>query len=326
MKALQSTSPRVKRAWRALLEGGWPVWLGIAFGATAVFLQVAASGLESASSEILAAPRASAQPHDAKRALDGGAGSAPHAPPYSMHLEDMGEVARRASSHGMRIDAIDVHSKPVASLALLKRCVELRLVGGYRDFRSFLDDLATVASNAWIEEIRIDAGDPVAGLQFSLKLSMLYRDPHRPGPGDARPQAQAWQAAGTGRTSARGSVNPFGGLAEPVRQAATRVVPTVAATKESTARPSAAPAEPNQAQFLPALMAPPLPFVAIGSINGASVTDGEPVAFVRQQEQLFVVRAGDAIGHAYRVESVGPQGVEFTYLPLRQRQVLALTP
>lgn len=77
---------------------------------------------------------------------------------------------------------------------------------------------------------------------------------------------------------------------------------------------------------VPAPVAPPLPFTAVGSIAGAEVTDGQPVAFIRQQDRLLLVRAGDAIGQQYRVESVNAQKVEFIYLPLMQRQALVLAP
>ncbi|MBA2674829.1 MAG: secretion system X translation initiation factor, partial [Ramlibacter sp.] len=76
----------------------------------------------------------------------------------------------------------------------------------------------------------------------------------------------------------------------------------------------------------PPPVAPPLPFTAVGAIEGAHVAEGRPVAFVKQQEQLLLVRAGDTIGQTYRVEAVTSQKIEFIYLPLMQRQTLALSP
>lgn len=70
--------------------------------------------------------------------------------------------------------------------------------------------------------------------------------------------------------------------------------------------------------------APPLPFVAIGSIEGTDATGGHLVAFLQQQETLLVVRKGESIGQSYRVEAITPDKVEFTYLPLNQRQSLSL--
>lgn len=76
----------------------------------------------------------------------------------------------------------------------------------------------------------------------------------------------------------------------------------------------------------PPPVAPPLPFTAVGAISGEGVTDGKLVAFIKQQDQLLLVRAGDTVGQTYRVDSVTSQRIEFTYLPLMQRQVLALAP
>lgn len=122
--------------------------------------------------------------------------------------------------------------------------------------------------------------------------------------------------------------NPFGalngGTAPPPIIAASAApakpaVPTRPDVKPvpALALPPAPPAPPT---------APPLPFVAVGSIQGTQVTNGQPVAFIRQQEQLILVRAGDSIGQNYKVESISAQAIEFTYLPLMQRQTLALAP
>jgi hypothetical protein len=73
-------------------------------------------------------------------------------------------------------------------------------------------------------------------------------------------------------------------------------------------------------------VAPTLPFTVVGSITGAQVTGDQPVAFVKQQDQLLVLHTGDTIAQTYRVESITPQRIEFMYLPLMQRQTLALAP
>jgi hypothetical protein len=70
-------------------------------------------------------------------------------------------------------------------------------------------------------------------------------------------------------------------------------------------------------------IAPPLPFTAMGSIEGSDVTSGQLVAFLQQQDRLLIVRKGESIGQLYRVESVSSEKVEFTYLPLNQRQSLS---
>jgi hypothetical protein len=39
---------------------------------------------------------------------------------------------------------------------------------------------------------------------------------------------------------------------------------------------------------------------------------------------VLLVKVGDDIAKTYRVESISPQRIEFTFLPLQQRQVLTV--
>jgi len=76
-------------------------------------------------------------------------------------------------------------------------------------------------------------------------------------------------------------------------------------------------------QPAPAPVAPPLPFEYVGQMEGR---DGLVASLVRDGEVLFV-KAGDAIGSDYRLESVAPDVLTFVYLPLDERQTLqARTP
>jgi hypothetical protein len=59
-------------------------------------------------------------------------------------------------------------------------------------------------------------------------------------------------------------------------------------------------------------MAPPFPYVVSGSIVDAN---GIMVVFTNQQ-QNFIVRTGEMLEQSYRVDSVDPQFVTLTYLPL----------
>lgn len=93
-----------------------------------------------------------------------------------------------------------------------------------------------------------------------------------------------------------------------------------------TQKPTVQETPPVAAVPTPAPTAPALPFVAIGTIEGHAVTEGQPVAFLQQQDRLLVVRKGESIGSVYRVESITPERIEFTYLPLQQRQALRIAP
>lgn len=87
-----------------------------------------------------------------------------------------------------------------------------------------------------------------------------------------------------------------------------------------TAALPAVPTEP------PAPMAPPLPFTVVGAIRGGQIADGQPVAFLKQQDEVLAVRPGDAVNQVYRVESITAEKIDFIYLPLKQRQSLSLAP
>lgn len=70
----------------------------------------------------------------------------------------------------------------------------------------------------------------------------------------------------------------------------------------------------------PPPQAPPLPFSFIGKIlEGKQWT-----VFLAQQERTHAVTAGDLIGHEYKVESITPPLMTFTYLPLKQTQSLSI--
>ena len=64
--------------------------------------------------------------------------------------------------------------------------------------------------------------------------------------------------------------------------------------------------------------APPLPFTFIGSIERG----GRRIVMLMEGDQLHLVGARERIGQLYRVERVTPTQIEFTYLPMQQRQVL----
>lgn len=121
----------------------------------------------------------------------------------------------------------------------------------------------------------------------------------------------------TGQTVA----NPFAPLVPVVPPAppAPPVAPPVVA-KPTPAAPPVAPTPPA------APTAPPLPFTVMGGISGQRIADGQPVVFLRLRDDVVVARAGDEIEKTYRVEAVLPDRIEFTYIPLKQRQSLILAP
>jgi hypothetical protein len=69
----------------------------------------------------------------------------------------------------------------------------------------------------------------------------------------------------------------------------------------------------------PPPQAPPLPFTYLGKmIDGDTTT-----VFLARQDRNFVVRPGDTLDGAYRVEAIEEGEMALTYLPLGARQTLA---
>jgi len=70
----------------------------------------------------------------------------------------------------------------------------------------------------------------------------------------------------------------------------------------------------------PPPQAPPLPFKYMGKIMEA----GQVVVFLERQDRNFVVRAGDKLDNNYQVDEIKPGVMTLTYLPLGQKQTLAI--
>lgn len=74
------------------------------------------------------------------------------------------------------------------------------------------------------------------------------------------------------------------------------------------------------AEAPPTPQAPPLPFKVLGRY----VEDGKLSLFLQQGERNLVVHEGDVIDKTYRIASTAGGAVTFIYLPLDQKQTLAV--
>ncbi len=137
-------------------------------------------------------------------------------------------------------------------------------------------------------------------------------------------------------------VQPAGGTKSPVRSAERNATGSALVPRESDAenrverlsvrlidselspvfsvsakpiRPGMASAE-KQVEVPPT--APPLPFRFLGRMQ----EDRASAVFLAIEDRNLVVRSGDTIDEIYRVESIDGGNIEFTYLPLKQKQVL----
>lgn len=66
---------------------------------------------------------------------------------------------------------------------------------------------------------------------------------------------------------------------------------------------------------------PPQPFAFAGRFE----SDEGTALFLSEGDRNLVVREGDTIDGTYQVERIGPDSVTFIYLPLNQRQVIAIS-
>ncbi len=78
------------------------------------------------------------------------------------------------------------------------------------------------------------------------------------------------------------------------------------------------PPPPSASVEAPAPVAPPLPF----EFKGRMEEGGQTRVFLARHEAMLVVKQGDILDGAYRVDAITPGSVEFTYLPLKLKQSL----
>ncbi|MDB5597848.1 MAG: hypothetical protein JWM36_4809 [Hyphomicrobiales bacterium] len=82
--------------------------------------------------------------------------------------------------------------------------------------------------------------------------------------------------------------------------------------------PAVKPAAVAPPPLSPPPKAPPLPFTFLGK----AVSNGEWEVFLARGNETLVVRDKTVIGGVYRIDSIAPPGMTFTYLPLKQVQQL----
>ena len=78
------------------------------------------------------------------------------------------------------------------------------------------------------------------------------------------------------------------------------------------------PPMPEATSVASAPTAPALPYVYTGRMEEG----GGTVLFLSRQQHVLLARQGETLDGLYRVDRITPWGVEFTYLPLKQKQTL----
>jgi hypothetical protein len=118
--------------------------------------------------------------------------------------------------------------------------------------------------------------------------------------------------------------DPFGPLAPefvPPPQVVAPPVPPPSLAKPRKPPPPPVALEPPPP---PPPTAPPLPFTAVGAIQGKKIGNGQQQAFIQHGDNLTVIQKGDTVAGSYRVDEITSERVVFTYLPLGQKQSLLL--
>ena len=70
----------------------------------------------------------------------------------------------------------------------------------------------------------------------------------------------------------------------------------------------------------PKPVAPPLPYRIAGQVTHEGVMQ----VVLARDDRVFTVREGETLDNTYRIESITPDAVTFVYLPLDERQLLAV--
>ncbi len=149
-----------------------------------------------------------------------------------------------------------------------------------------------------------------------LRVAPVQADtaPSLAGPTEAPPLEVAMNGPGQ-RMNKMVVRDPFGLLAPEFAPPAEVVSPPSPSVK--TRKPSTVAAEPQPT-------APPLPFTAVGSIQGKRIGSGQQQVFILHGDSLTVIQKGDTVAGNYRVDDITLDHVVFTYLPLGQKQSLLL--
>ena len=65
-------------------------------------------------------------------------------------------------------------------------------------------------------------------------------------------------------------------------------------------------------------VAPPLPFSYMGKI----IENGKLTIFLTRDDKTYAISAGETIDHQYMVNAITSQRIDFTYIPLGQKQTM----
>ena len=172
---------------------------------------------------------------------------------------------------------------------------------------------------------RLAPGPPSDGANVADLLGSSAFAASASGPASAAPAPEAIEPqpaapAGRDRRSALAALDTDLVQQRVLPAAATRAAFAAKSWFVAPPPPPPAPPPPPPAPAPPPL-APPLPFKYIGMLEESAE---RTVWYLVQGERLIVVATGEVIDASYRVDGSRGRQLQFTYLPLDQRQTLAI--
>lgn len=254
--------------------------------------------------------------NQATQGISGGGNLANLAAPSDRHMEDVRDVFQLAQRFEVHLASAQYEPADASAGDFLVRRISLAARDDYPQLKALLEAILANAPHAYLASIRLERPEPAnREVNAAFTLAFVYEVPV---PGRAPAPAVARHRAWVG--SAEVKADPFlplGTATASAKAEAPTPAPAPPPPKQAAASPPPPPAPPS---------APAMPFQAIGSIVGADVAGGAPVAFLMQRDQMLVVKVGDNLVNTYRIDAITAQEVELTYLPLMQKQSLRFQP
>lgn len=153
----------------------------------------------------------------------------------------------------------------------------------------------------------------LAGALVATVAAALMPDDPDTLPAPSAVAARSWRPANKAAAGSEGDGLPQLAV-DKLAQTPSREAVRDAFEARSWAPPPAKPAPPPPPQ------APPLPFTYVGKI----MEGGQITVFLARQDRSYVVKRGETLDGTYRVDEINAASMQLTYLPLDQKQTLAI--
>lgn len=257
-------------------------------------------------------------------------------PSPDQYVDDIAKFLRIAAGAGIAVGSVTYSQESDAAIGVEYKQLEFRTTEDYSRFKKFLALLLDAFPHGTVKDLAIDHPAAASPPQYKLRFVLAYRSGTKIEPKQSKVRVGEEELVPTRLFPEvlRDPVAPINllaaqELAEPPKPPADekprirRTQPRKATPPVAVAPPPAPAVEQIAAPVTPK-KAPPLPFVVTGQLQGSAIAGGKQVVFLAQGAEIYAVRVGDSLGADYRVEAIADGHIEFTYLPLGQKQRLTL--